>query len=210
MAVLRVYWRSLKHLYLRGYIYVWANLLWVALSIPIITAPAAWAGLVHVSYKAQTQPTVSLEDFWEGFKANLPRDTLIGLLTALVLFVNYSNLYAYPFNGEVTRTLLNVVWFSAMLLTISLYFYLWVILEQMVTPTLLGGIFNALLMVLKNPFFTLGILLGIVVIMGISTVLFPLWFLLTGSSIAVLTTTAVLDRLHIIHDDPLTSTNDRM
>jgi uncharacterized membrane protein YesL len=201
MAVIRVFWRALRHIYLRGYIYVWANLLWVVLSLPIITAPAAWAALVHTTYIAQTQPTVSLEDYWEGFKAHPVRDIVIGLVLFLVLFINLSNLAAYPLTGKLPRALLNMIWISAVTLALSIYFYIWPVMEAMQAPTIFSALRNAVLMTLKNPFFTLGILLVTFIMMAISTILFPLWLLLTGSSIAVLTTTAALDRLGIVSDD---------
>ncbi|MEO1286758.1 MAG: DUF624 domain-containing protein, partial [Chloroflexota bacterium] len=68
MRILRFYWQSAKHLNYRGYVYIWANLLWIALSLLVITAPAAWAGLSVLAHRSHTKRQVTLDDFWDGFK----------------------------------------------------------------------------------------------------------------------------------------------
>ncbi|HRL13955.1 MAG TPA: DUF624 domain-containing protein [Aggregatilineales bacterium] len=195
MAVLRVYWRTLKHISLRGYVYVWANLFWVLLTVPIVTAPAAWAGLARLSHAAHTRPTVSLSDFWDGFRAHFWRGLILGAVTALIVVVNVSNLLAYASDDGALMPFLRAAWITAIIFWLSLMLYVWVIFEEMEQPTLIGGLRNALIMVLRSPFFTLGLWPGIILLAVLSTIFFPAWLLLTGSTIAALGTTAVLDRL---------------
>ena len=195
MAVLRVYWKTIRHINLCGYIYIWANLLWFALSLPIVTAPAAWAGLVHLSHKAQTKPRVNLDDFWEGFKANFKRGLVVGGLTLVILVMNLSNLATYGADGSLMSSALRALWAGAIVLWFSLLFYLWPLLMVMETPTLIGAFRNAGLMLLRNPLYTLGLWLGIAALVIFSLIFIPAWILLTGSVIAALATTATLDRL---------------
>lgn len=195
MALYSVYRRAITHINLNGYIYIWANLLWIALSLPLITAPAAWAGLVHFSHTAQTRKRVNLSDFWDGFTANFWRGVVIGLITLCIIIVNVTNLLAYSTETDALTIVFRIVWVSAVLFWLSIQLYFWQILEEMESPTLIGGLRNAALMVIQNPMFTVGIWIGIVVLAILSTVFFPAWMLLTGSSFAILTTTAVLDRL---------------
>jgi hypothetical protein len=54
---------------------------------------------------------------------------------------------------------------------------------------------NALVMVLRNPFYTLVLLLVILLLAVISTVLVAAWLLLTWGAIAAIANTAVQDRL---------------
>ena len=195
MSLLGVYHRTIRHINLNGYLYVWANILWVALSLPIITAPAAWAGLVHLSHTAQTRRRVNLSDFWDGFKANFWRGTLMGTITLLIIIVNVTNLLTYTTNTGVLSLVFRLAWISAVFFWLSTQLYFWQILEEMERPTLLGGLRNASLMVFQNPMFTVGVWLGIIILVFLSTVFFPAWLLLTGSCFSILTTTAVLDRL---------------
>jgi uncharacterized membrane protein YesL len=195
MAIFRVYWRTLRHISLRGYVYVWANVFWVLLSLPIVTAPAAWAGLARLSHRAQTQPTVSLEDFWDGFRSHFRRGLMLGALTALIVYVNVHNLLAYASDDGALMPFMRVVWLTAIIFWLSLMLYVWVIFEEMEQPTLIGGLRNAAIMALRSPFFTLGLWPGIILLAVVSTIFFPAWLLLTGSTIAALGTSAVLDRL---------------
>src|SRR5690606_15776417 len=95
MRVLHVLWQIVKHLNYRGYIYVWANLLWIALTLCIITAPAAWAGLMILTYRAHTQAQVNFDDFWDGFKKHFWRAMLNAVISLVIIIVNISNLLNY-------------------------------------------------------------------------------------------------------------------
>ncbi len=195
MVILTIYREVFEHVNVRGYIYIWANILWFVLSLPIVTAPAAWSGLVSLSRQAQSQPQVSLGDFWEGFRANLGRSVVISLVTLVILYVNMINIMAFQAESALFTGFLRVLWFSSILLWLSIQLYLWPLLGEMETPTLLGGLRNAVVMVLQNPLFTLGVWVGILALVVLSMIFFPAWFLLTGSVLAVLTTRATLNRL---------------
>lgn len=195
LAGLRAVWRGLRHLNHRGYIYIWANLLWVACSLPIITAPAAWAGLVNMSHVAHEGPTATVRDFWDGLRANLRRGLVLGILNALIIVVNVSNLIAYQGRPGVEFMALRLFWLATLLLWFAFQLYLWPLFYEMETPTLFGAARNALVMMVLNPLFTLGLWLGILLIVVVSTVLVASWLLLTGSLIAAIGVTAVRDRL---------------
>jgi uncharacterized membrane protein YesL len=200
MAILNVYLKTIQHLNERGYIYVWANLLWIALTLPVITAPAAWAGLAHLTHCAHTARQVSLSDFWEGFRANFWRGLVIGLITVVILMINVTNFLAFQPANPLVMTTLRAIWIGTILIWFSIQLYMWVLLDEMANPTLIGALRNAAVMVALNPLFTLGLWPGILIIAILSTVLTPAWLLLTGSMIAVLGTTAVLDRVREAKD----------
>jgi uncharacterized membrane protein YesL len=195
MALLRFLWRIGKHFNARGYIYIWANLAWVLLTALVIPAPAAWAGLVYMSHKAQTQPQATMDDFWDGFKANFKRGLLVGVVTALVIFINANNLWAYRLQADLGTRVMSVVWSFAIFLCISVNMVLWPLLLEMEKPSLLTATKNALLLLARHPFFMVGIWLMALAIVVLSSVLAAAWLLITGSMLATLCTGAVLDRL---------------
>lgn len=188
-------WRGMRHLEHRGYIYIWANLLWVALSLPLITAPAAWAGLVALSRAAYNGPSANINDFWDGFWANLKRGVFAGLLNVGVIGVSLGNLHFYREQSGVLFDVLRVVWVGVLLVWLTLQFYMWPLLYEMKTPTLKGALRNAAVMILLNPLFTFGLMLGVALVIVFSTVLMALWIVLTGGLLAAIATGAVLDRL---------------
>ncbi len=195
IEALRVWWRALRHVMVRGYIYVWANLCWAGLSLPIITAPAAWAGLVRMSHLAHTSRSADLTDFWQGFRDNLRPTLLLGLVNAAIIVVNLVNLWNYRFDSSLTVSLMRLVWLSVLVVWFSVQLYLWPIYYEMEKPTLTGALRNAALMVLLNPLFTLTLWPGILILGAISTFLGAPWLLLTGGIFASLAVAAVLNRL---------------
>ncbi|MBZ0281918.1 MAG: DUF624 domain-containing protein [Anaerolineae bacterium] len=196
IAGLRVCWRAIRHLNHKGHIYIWANLLWVGLSLPIITAPAAWAGLVKMSHRAHTQPTASIDDFWEGFRENLKRGAVMALLNVVVIGINLFNLLSYA-SAPPTLPVLMLRWLWIFILVIWFMgqLFMWPLFYEMKQPSLVGALRNALVMIALNPVFTLGVGLGAGLVMAFSTLLVAAWILLTGSLLAIIGTGAVLDRL---------------
>jgi len=195
IAGLGVCWRGLRHLNQRGYIYIWANVLWVLLSLPILTAPAAWAGLNKMSHQAYTQTSADLTDFWDGFRENLKRGFVMAVLNIVIIGVNLSNLTAYQNQSGLIFLALRWIWILLLLFWVTLQFYMWPLFYEMKEPTLRGALRNALVMMMLNPGFTLGLWIGTGLIIVFSTVLVAAWLLLTGGALASIATGAVLDRL---------------
>lgn len=194
---LRVVWRALRHLNHRGYVYIWANFAALLCSLPIITAPAAWAALVKLSYQAHLSPTTDLDDFKDGLKENLRRGLLMGVLNLIVVGINVVNLMGYTGQSGTLVGVMRFVWVGTLAVWFSVQFYMWPIFYHMEQPALLGAMRNALVMIYLNPFFTLMLWLIIALILAASTALVAAWALLTLSTLAVIATEAVFDRLGV-------------
>lgn len=202
MAAFRIAWQTLRHLNHRGYVYIWANLMCVACMMPIVTAPAAWAGLVRLTYQMHRAPTADLNDYWQGFRENLRRGLWVALLNAAVIGVNVVNLMAYRDLHDPLTDGLRFVWFAALALWFTVQLYLWPIMQHMVTPTLKGALRNALVMVMLNPLFTLIVWAFLFLLWSLSTLLTAAWLLLTLSVMSIFLTRAVLDRLGVVVYSP--------
>lgn len=198
---LRVAWRALGNLRYNGYAYVWANLAFVALSLPVITMPAAWSALCRVGYLAHTDPSeADLGAFWQTFRRNLWRALPWGLGAALFGYVNLSNLLAYSEADGALITGLMAVWFLAGIAWIGTLLFTWPIYYEMAEPSVWGATRNALIMVLSNPLMVLTLLVILVVVAAVSTVLIAAWLLLTFGLIAAIANAAVLDRLSVYYE----------
>ncbi len=193
---LRATWRGLKNFQVAGYSYIWANLAFVALSLPLLTAPAALSALFRVGHVAHTQPSdADLGLFWETFRRNLLRALPWGALNAAFAAVNFYNLWAYADAEGLGIALLRGVWIIAAVIWLGMLLYTWPIYYEMETPTVSGAARNALVMVLQNPGFTLAVLAVVALLALASTVLVAAWALLTCGAIAAIANAAVLDRL---------------
>jgi uncharacterized membrane protein YesL len=65
--------------------FILANLLWLLFALPLITLPAATAGLfTAIAPLTRSQPTRVFQDFFQGMRQHWQKATLIGLLDVLV------------------------------------------------------------------------------------------------------------------------------
>ncbi len=200
LSALRVIRRAFRHVSGNGYIYVWANLAFILASLPLITMPAAWAGLCKLGYNAIRQPNADWDDLISGFREFLARGVLMAILNALVLFINLTNLLGYR-GGEPLDWALRLFWLLVLMVWFSIQFYLYPLYYAMEQPSLSGAFRNAVIMVLLNPVFTLTLTLLLLVIWSVSTVLFALWLLLTVAFMAVAANIAVQDRIQKVGFD---------
>lgn len=195
MRILRFYWQSVKHLNYRGYIYIWANLMWVSLTLLIVTAPSAWAALSILAHRSYTRQQVTLDDFWAGFKQYFWIATLNGLITLVIFVVNIANLISYT-PVDMLGNIISFFWWLALLLWSGIQLYLWVIYEELKEKSLWTAYRNAFVMVLRNPIFTLALLVATILVLLLSVAVPPLLILLTGSMLTILGTGAALDCLN--------------
>jgi uncharacterized membrane protein YesL len=191
----RVWRRTLGFIQYNGYVMVWACICAAGLSVPIVTLPAAWAGLVRLAYTAQTTPTANLHDFWAGFREHLGRGVILALLNIVIVGINLVNFLSYSGQTSVISYVLRGVWIVVLIVWFSIQLYLFPFWYEMAAPTLGGAMRNAAIMVLANPMFTLLLWVGIIPLAALSTYFIALWLLLTPGILAVLGTVAVLDRL---------------
>lgn len=192
MTILKLYWDSLRHLNQRGYLYIWANLLWIALTALVITAPAAWAGLSILTHKVHTQAQVSLDDFWQGFRQHFWRALLLGLISLLIALINITNLLFVDSDNLLLLSFLRLFWIATLLIWFSSQFFFWTLWEEMAEPSIFLVLRNSLIMCLRHPFILLSLwlVLGLVGIFSIAMP--PAIILLSGSVIAIFFTQTAL------------------
>jgi uncharacterized membrane protein YesL len=198
LDALRVLKRGIVQFEHYGWLYVMANLASVALSIPIVTSPAAYAGLSRLSHTAQTTPTASFTDYWEGFRAHFRRGLVVAVANIAILGVLWSNFASYRAQADWLFIMLRGAWIVILVVWFGVQLYVWPILEEMEQPNLREALRNSAVMMLQNPIFTLTLLVAVAIIAVISVALVIPLFLVTGSMIACVANAAVLDRLAIV------------
>lgn len=195
MGVLRVWWRAWQQVQQRGYVYIWASLCAFGLSLLVVTAPAAWAGLVRMSHAGFTNPNADIRDFWDGFREHLLRGVILALLNALIFFINYVNLLSYANQTDFIYIPIRIIWIAVVVVWLMIQFYAFPIYYEMESPAYRGAFRNAAIMLLLNPGFTLVIAIMTGLLAALSTALVALWALLTPGLLSTVASAAVLDRL---------------
>ena len=106
---------------------MWANILFILCSVPLVTLGAAWAALNKV-----TQDIVFEEDegvtrrFFTAFKENFKQSTIVWLLMVFFMVCMYGNgLLILSFFKGGTKTLLNgiLIFLIAIMLSIAIYIF---------------------------------------------------------------------------------------
>lgn len=188
---------SLNQLRNQGYAYIWANMAFMVLALPIITLPAAYSALMRVGHAAHTETHHSdLGLMWNTFKANFWRALPWGIAHALFAVVNFTNLISFSGATGWVAGVLQFCWLMAGFVWLAVLLYTWPIYYEMEEPDLLGATRNALVMVLQNPLFTLILVIWVSILMVLSTILVATWALLTWGAIAALANAAVMNRLN--------------
>lgn len=188
-------WRGLRHFWAQGWVYIWANVLWILLTIPIVTAPAAWAGLCHFSYHALREPTTSFSHFWRGFRLHWRGGIVVSLLGVALVVVTVVNLLGFNQATGLAALILRLLWWLILAAWFGIQLYAFPLLPAMTDPALIGGYRNAAVMFLRHPFYTLGLWLFCAPILVLSFVLPGAWLLITGGLLAAIGTVAVQECL---------------
>jgi uncharacterized membrane protein YesL len=132
----------------------------VLLMLPVVTAPAAYAALVYVTHRQQTQTHIDLNDFWHGFRTRFGRSLFLGVINAVVFAILLVNFSSYAPGQGAFFGVLRVAWAIILILWLCIQLYAWPLLEmmdaaQLSTPMLvLVALRNATLMLFKNPAYT--------------------------------------------------------
>jgi len=186
-AFKRSIWSTYDHIGLL----VLANLLWVVLCLPVVTAPAATAGLFHLAREVARGKSPSLRDFFVGFRTRfLPafKVGLVDLAALLVLWVNI-DFYSHLGGGAVVPGMIlaaAMVWVATFLFLMHAHLY----------PLL------AALLTLDNLAFTIGITFQALSLSVLCVVTGAGLVLINGSAVAVLLTTGHRELLRKYSDDP--------
>ena len=199
-AFKRSIWSTYDHIGLL----VLANLLWVALCLPVATAPAATAGLFHLARQIARGKDVSLRDFFVGFRGRFFPAFKVGLVDLAALLVLWVNIdfYSHMRGGAVIPGMIlaaAMVWVAAFFLLMHVHLH----------PLLAGGesslrqlLRKSALLTLDNLAFTIGIAFQALSLSVLCVVTGAGLVLINASAEAVLLTVGHRELLRKYSDDP--------
>ena len=186
-AFRRFLWNCYDHLGLL----ILANLLWLALLIPIVTAPAATAGLFEIARKIANREEVRVRDFFTGFRRDLLPSSKVDALTLLAGFLLwvaidfYSHLSGWAtFPGMFLAAAL--IWITTYVLLMHVHLHPLIATGDRGLKTLLR---KSGLLVLDNVGYSVGIAVQALMVAVICTLTGAGLVLVLGSCLAVLLST---------------------
>jgi uncharacterized membrane protein YesL len=169
------------------------NLVWFITSLPIITLiPATVALFYATNHLAHGRPA-GWHTFFEGFRLYFWRSWLWGLLNVLLIAVMVSN---FLFYGRSDSNW--VIWARALVILLSVFWftlqiYAYPLLMEQEQPHLRLALRNSLVIVLKRPLHSIGIVLLIgILVVGTTLIIQPAWIVITASLCSFLANQATI------------------
>ena len=183
----RFLWNTFDHL---GLLVV-ANLIWVGLCLPVVTAPASTAALFHLGRKIAAGEEVTVRDFLIGFRVHFVPSLKAGAFTLAAVAVVWVNVDFYShFGGRATLPGMllaaTMVWVGAFVTLMHVHVLPLIVHGE---RSLRAALRKSALLVLDNPGFTIGIAVQALSVAVLSVITGAGLVLALGSFLAVLLTT---------------------
>ena len=105
------------------------NILWVLMTLPVITAPGALAGLFYAMNKLAKNEPVQRQTFFEGFQKYFWLSWRWALLNMIVLYVAYLN---FEFYRKAAGN--NIQWIAGIVIGLI---FIWVVMQIFIWPLLI-------------------------------------------------------------------------
>ncbi len=167
-----------------------ANILWAILSIPLITMPAATAGLFnYMSARVRGLQPDFFRVFFEGMRLYWRKATVIGLIDALVGGLVILNVSIFPymdFRADPIAFLSRSVTIFAALALLLINLYAWSLMVILPALTIRQILVNAAMFVFTHPLWSIVVLIAAVLPVVISLFLPRGMFVIATASACVL------------------------
>ena len=199
----RLIWEWLVEAYDSFWILVVLNLLWALLTVLIIPAVPAATGLYYATNQLAHQHPVNWRTFFKGIRTHFWLGWRWGVMNLVVLIVLAVN---FRFYGGLSAAW--AVWAQGLFLGLAC---LWGLLQIYTFPLLLEqadrrmqtALYNSLVLFVRQPAFTLGLILVLASFIALSTlVLPPAWLFLTASVSAFLANQSAIYLINKLHGQP--------
>jgi len=189
-AALRDTWRDL-------FVTAVVSLSWLGLTLAVVTAPPAAVALFYVGNRLAHEEPTGVRDFWHGFRRFWGLGWRWGALQIAVLFVLVGDVIL---TGRLTGSsdvgrLVQGLYLALLAAWLLLQVYTLAFLFELEEPSVRTALRNGVVMMGKNPVFSLALGFLLLALLAAGTLLFFLTSALGGVLVALAGSHAVLNRL---------------
>ena len=176
--------------------FLFSNILWVVLSIPVITSFPATAAMFYVTNQVIHEKPAGVRIYFEGFRKFFWVSLLWGLVNIIAGFLLFLNIWFYGNMTSNLGTYLGYVFRVLVLIWVIVQFYTFPFMIEQENKHLLQAMRNSLVGMGIRPLHNMGLFLLAISVGLFSTFIFPLgWLFFAGSLIAYLANRGVLNTL---------------
>jgi len=192
LRAVKVFWSSLSGLYYELFLLMGVNLAWLGLSVLVVTAPPATAGVYYLANQIAKGESVSFGLFVQEMRRYFRRSWLLAIIVVVISVLLAVNLLFYANFANQWVRLLSVFWGYLIAFWLAMLIYLFPLLIEQSDKSLFLLLRNAALLVLDNVAFTLtlGVLLLLFLLLNVFLAV-PL-LLIVMSGLALIQSKALL------------------
>lgn len=179
---------------------VLVNVLWILLTIPVLTAPASLAGAYYMTNLLAHRKPVSWRTFFEGFRQFFWLSWRWTLTNVLAAFIVYSNFVFYRrFEGNWVIFMQGIALGFAVL-WLALQMYAFPLLIEQEDRRLLVAWRNSLVLLVAKPGLALLLIILLSLVAGLSVILQVPWLIITMSFSTFLVNWCALHALEFVRE----------
>lgn len=184
-------WEALVSAYDVAWELMLANIFWVFLTIPVVTAPAALAGLFYNSQQLAEGESEGWKTFFIGMRKYLWAGYKWALVNLFVLASLYFYLWYFSGNDSLMGSLIRAFDLGVAFWWLIVQIFVFPFMLYQEKPGLLHAMRNSLVIYARYPGITLVVVLEIIILIAVSTWLRAPWIILTAGICSYLSTYAV-------------------
>jgi hypothetical protein len=182
-----------------GFWTLWmSELFWIALCLPVVTIPAAFAGLYYTMNQLANGESLEWRTFFEGVKLYFwpaVRWTVINLLViALLGLYTLFLVSSATVSGQDWMQAASGIPFGLLVIWLAINAFTFPFMLAQENPSYRMALRNSLIIYLKWPVYTLAFLLVIAAVHGLSIWLVVPWAILTASFTALMACVCVKNK----------------
>jgi uncharacterized membrane protein YesL len=195
---MRVIWEGLQDAFDSMAELVIANILWVLLTVPVLTAPAALAGAYYMTNLIAHRKPVTWRTFFEGFRQFFWLSWLLALANILAGFIVYANFRFYDqFTGGWVPYMKGFA-LGAGILWLVLQLYIFPLLIEQEDRRLRIALRNSLILLVGSPGLALVLMLLLGLFGVLSVILQVPWLIITIGLCTFLSNWCALHALDVV------------
>ncbi len=146
-------------------VFIFFNLVWLALQLPIVTAPPATAAMYVIARRAANNELLDPRDGWAALRQVFVPAWKWGLVNLAIVIPLFANFYAYQNAQGFIWTVIRLVWGGVGVVWFTLNLFYWPFWLAQSDQRLVTTFRNSAVMLLKAPLLglTLAVICGVLI-----------------------------------------------
>ncbi len=172
------------------------NLLWIAFTVLVVTAPPAFAGLYYATNQMAHEKSGKPALFFQGFRKYFGISYLWAVVNLVVVLLSLYNVWFYGGYNSLFGAIMQGFFLAVVFLWLMLQMYTFPLLLEQEQPNLWQAIRNSAVIVMQHLSLTMGLYVVLILMYIVSTLVQVPWVLFTVAASAFIANQVVVAIVH--------------